>query len=288
MLNTADYKVLSGENFKLKSFSTDDTDGFTDKNEVKLLTEDNILKMASLQDKLYADGSKSLLIIIQAMDAAGKDGIIKHVMKGINPQGTKVTSFKQPSTEERAHDYLWRCSKALPERGTIGIFNRSYYEDVLVVRVHNIINAAYYPNNSNGKSIWEERFEQIRNFEKHLNQNGTKVIKIFLNLSKEEQKKRFLARIDDPTKNWKFSDADLKERTYWDEYQNVYEEAIKETATKSSPWYIIPADKKWFARYLASEIINEHLEDLKPQYPVVSPQQIIKLQEAKIALLAEN
>jgi PPK2 family polyphosphate:nucleotide phosphotransferase len=224
------------------------------------------------------------------MDAAGKDGAIEHVLTGINPQGVSVASFKQPSDEELDHDYLWRCAKALPERGKIGIFNRSHYEEVLVVRVHDgILQAQHLPDEiKNDKDIWKKRFRQIRDFETHLVENGTRVIKFFLNVSKEEQKQRFLARIDEKEKNWKFSMGDAKERAKWDEYMQAYEEAIAATSTEAAPWYVIPADKKWFARLAVSEAILRTMESMAPKYPVVTEEHRRELLEARKVLEAEN
>jgi PPK2 family polyphosphate:nucleotide phosphotransferase len=224
------------------------------------------------------------------MDAAGKDGAIKHVMSGLNPQGCQVFSFKQPSAEELEHDFLWRCAKNLPERGRFGIFNRSYYEEVLIVRVHpQILQNQPLPDKiKNDKKIWQKRFAQIRNFEDYLADNGIHVIKFFLNVSKEEQKARFLARIEEPEKNWKFSAGDAKERTFWDDYMKAYEEAIEATSTENAPWYVIPADKKWFTRVAVSEIIVKKLESLKLQYPQVSEEQLMQLQEAKKVLESES
>ncbi|MFA6025098.1 MAG: polyphosphate kinase 2 family protein [Ignavibacteriaceae bacterium] len=244
--------------------------------------------MVELQNKLYAENKWALLIIFQAMDAAGKDSAIKHVMSGLNPQGTEVFSFKQPSAEELDHDYLWRITKSLPERGRIGIFNRSHYEDVLVVRVHDYVKSSKLPIQFITKDIWNDRFRQINNFERYLYENGILTIKFFLNLSKEEQKKRFLERLDNPSKNWKFSEADLNERGLWNEYQKVYEEAIAATATKNSPWYIIPADKKWFARLAISEVIIKTLEKLKLEYPKLDEEQIQNLSKYKEILSNEK
>ena len=244
------YLAHQHSKFKISEFKTDDTDKFNSKNEAAEILEENVKKMSELQDKLYAQDKYSLLLIFQAMDAAGKDGTIKHVMSGLNPQGTQVYSFKQPSAEEIDHGYLWRISKALPERGRIGIFNRSHYEEVLIVRVHNLIASSKLPEKFIDKNIWQRRFEQITNFEKYLYENGTVILKFFLHISKEEQKKRFLERIDNPAKNWKFAMGDIEERKYWDEYQKCYEEAIAATSKDCSPWFIIPADKKWFERLL--------------------------------------
>ena len=243
--------------------------------------------MTELQDKLYAMDKYSMLLIFQAMDAAGKDSTIKHVMSGLNPQGTQVFSFKQPSKEELDHAYLWRITKSLPERGRIGIFNRSHYEDVLVVKVHNLLKYQQIPEELIDDKIWEKRYNHINEFEKYLYENGTIVLKFFLHVSKDEQKKRFLERIDDPAKNWKFSTADVEERKFWKDYQKAYEEAISATSKKDAPWFIIPADKKWFTRLLVSEIIINKLESLNLKYPQLSKEQIAELQKSKEALLSE-
>jgi PPK2 family polyphosphate:nucleotide phosphotransferase len=245
--------------------------------------------LAALQDILYAQDRWSLLVIFQAMDAAGKDGAIKHVMSGVNPQGCQVSSFKTPSSEELDHDFLWRCQKHLPERGRIGIFNRSYYEEVLVVRVHEaILKAQKLPAKLVTKDIWEERFKDIRNFEKYLTRNGTIVIKIFLNVSKKEQKKRFIQRVDDPDKNWKFSTADAKERGYWKDYMFAYDELIRNTSTEKSPWYIVPADNKSYARIVIASAIIHALDEMDLEYPKVSKEKLAELHEIKAALLAEE
>jgi len=244
--------------------------------------------MAELQDKLYADNKWALLIIFQALDAAGKDGAIKHVMSGLNPQGTQVFSFKQPSAEEMDHDYLWRITKSLPERGRIGIFNRSHYEEVLVVRVNDYVKTSQLPYQFMTEDLWSDRFRQISNFERYLYENGILTVKFFLNVSKEEQKRRFMERIENPAKNWKFSSSDIKERGLWDEYQKVTEEAIAGTAAKEAPWYIIPADKKWFARLIISEVIVETLEKLNLEYPKLSEAQIQNLSKYKEILLSEK
>lgn len=270
--------VVNGENkVKLSDFSTKyEGDEFSKKDGEKELKK-NRKKMAELQDKFYAHNKYSLLIIFQAMDAAGKDSAIKHVMSGVNPQGTQVYSFKQPSKEELDHDYLWRTTKALPERGRIGIFNRSYYEEVLVVRVHNLVKFQNIPAEFITSNIWNERYEQIRNFENHISMNGTKILKFFLNVSKDEQKNRFLKRLDTPSKNWKFSAGDLEERKLWGEYQRCYQEAINETSTILAPWHIIPADNKWYTRLVISEIINSTLENLKMEYPSLDSEQLENL-----------
>jgi PPK2 family polyphosphate:nucleotide phosphotransferase len=240
--------------------------------------------MAELQDKLYAQDKFAILLIFQAMDAAGKDGMIKHVMSGLNPQGTQVFSFKQPSTEELDHTYLWRINKALPEKGRIGIFNRSHYEEVLVVRVHSLILNQKLPEQFVNDKIWDMRYEQINNFEKYLYENGTIILKFFLHISKDEQKKRFLKRIDDASKNWKFSAADLKEREFWDKYQKCYTEAISATSKKHSPWFIIPSDKKWFSRLAVSDIIISAMEKINLQYPKLSGEQLENLKNARKVL----
>jgi PPK2 family polyphosphate:nucleotide phosphotransferase len=284
------FRVREGAKLNLKNYKTDDTDGLKDKDEAKEALANNIKRMSELQDTLYAQDTKALLIIFQAMDAAGKDSAIEHVMSGVNPQGVQVTSFKQPSTEELDHDYLWRCAKNMPERGRIGIFNRSHYEEVLVVRVHDGILQAQHLSDDlkNDKNIWKQRFKQIRNYEDYLTDNGTHIIKFFLHVSKEEQKKRFLARIDTPDKNWKFSSSDVKERAFWDDYMKAYKEAIENTSTDKAPWYIIPADKKWFTRLAVSEVIVEKMKSMKLHYPVVTEEHKKELEEAKKMLESEG
>ncbi|MCB0729936.1 MAG: polyphosphate kinase 2 family protein [Ignavibacteriae bacterium] len=286
-MNLDKFKISDGKNFKISEFKTDFTGDLDSKKEAEKRLKKNKEKMRELQDKFYAHDKFSLLIIFQAMDAAGKDSSIKHVMSGLNPQGTQVFSFKQPSKEELDHDYLWRTSKSLPERGRIGIFNRSYYEEVLVVKVHNLVKYQNIPSELVTDNIWTERYNQIRNFEQHISQNGTVILKFFLNVSKNEQKSRFLKRLDTPSKNWKFSAADLEERKLWDEYQKCYQQAIRETSTDFAPWYIIPADHKWFARLLISEIINDTLENLKIEYPSLSDEQIANLEIYKKQLIEE-
>ena len=281
------FLVTPNSKINLSKFPTDNTEEFKSKKEAAKLLKKNIQRMTELQAKLYAQDKFSLLIIFQAKDAAGKDGTIKHVMSGLNPQGTEVYSFKQPSKEELDHGYLWRISNALPERGSIGIFNRSHYEEVLVVRIHDLIEYQKIPDKFTNKNIWKQRYEQINNFEKYLYENGVIIIKFFLHISKEEQKKRFLKRIEDPAKNWKFSSSDIEERKYWDEYQKVYQEAISATSKKYSPWYIIPADKKWFARLLVSEIIVREMKRLKPEFPKLNDEQLQDLEKSKQSLLNE-
>ncbi|QYO65312.1 polyphosphate kinase 2 family protein [Leptolyngbya sp. 7M] len=289
-MNTDQFRIDFGKKVDLSKYSANFTDGYTDKDQAKDDLAKNIERMTELQDMLYAQDVYSLLIIFQAMDAAGKDGAIEHVMSGINPQGCHVTSFKQPSSEERDHDYLWRHQKALPERGKIGIFNRSHYEEVLVVRVHpEILKSSQLPSSvKNDPQIWAKRFKHIRDWETHLAENGTHILKFFLNVSKEEQKKRFLSRIDEPEKNWKFSMADVKEREHWDEYMKAYEEAISATSTDHAPWYIIPADKKWFTRLAISEVIVNKLGSMGLHYPSISDEQRTQLAEARIALENED
>lgn len=244
-----------------------------------------IEQMIELQDRMYAEDLRSLLLIFQAPDAGGKDGTIKHVTSGLNPQGCQVHSFKAPSREELDHDFMWRYARALPERGRVGIFNRSYYEEVLVVRVHpKLLNAL----DQRDESIWKHRFETINDFEKHLARNGTTVLKFFLNVSKDEQKKRFLSRIDQPDKNWKFAPEDLSERTFWKDYQQVYAECFRHTSTRHAPWYVIPADHKWVAHYCVSQIIASVMREMDPQYPKVSSDHKAWLQRARAQLLAER
>ncbi len=285
------YCVGNGNDFRLKDYETKASFnlGSEEKSQVKDTLEIGVNALAAMQDILYAQDKWSLLIIFQAMDAAGKDGAIKHVMSGINPQGCQVSSFKAPSSEELDHDFLWRCQKHLPERGRIGIFNRSYYEEVLVVRVHEaILKGQKLPEKLVTKDIWEDRFQDIRNFEKYLNRNGTIVIKFFLNVSKEEQKERFIERIEDPEKNWKFSAGDVKERGYWNDYMHAYEELIKNTSTEKSPWYVIPADNKSYARIAIASAIIHALDEMELEYPTVSPEKIEELNAIKKVLLEEK
>jgi PPK2 family polyphosphate:nucleotide phosphotransferase len=260
-----------------------------DKGEAKTRLDEGIHLLAEFQDKLYAQDHYALLIIFQAMDAAGKDGAIKHVMSGLNPQGCQVYSFKAPSTEELDHDYLWRCYKALPERGRIGIFNRSYYEEVLVTKVHpEIIQRQHLPTASKDKGIYKRRYEEINNFEKYLFQNGIIPIKFFLNVSKDEQKRRFLDRINQDEKNWKLSPADAKERGFWDQYMSAYEDCFNATSTKWAPWHIIPADNKWVSRLAVAAIVYRRMAELKLAYPTVSKEQKAALQETKAMLESEK
>src|SRR5215211_5691251 len=286
------FRITKGKNFRLKDVDPDDTLDFTkeaDKARSKEALATGVTALAELQDKLYAQDKWAVLLIFQAMDAAGKDGAIKHVMSGINPQGCQVNSFKSPSSEDLDHDYLWRCMKCLPNRGDIGIFNRSYYEEVLVVRVHPEFMAKQkLPPKLVGKNIWEERFEDICNFEQYLTRNGVIVRKFFLHVSKKEQKRRFLERIDDPQKNWKFSSNDANERDFWDQYMEAYEQMIHETATKEAPWYVVPADNKWFTRAVVAAAVIETLASLDLAYPKVDEGKLKELAAAKRKLLSKN
>jgi PPK2 family polyphosphate:nucleotide phosphotransferase len=283
--------VGDGKKFKLKNYSTKPkmSLGPEDKPLVKEALGVGVEALAALQDILYAQDRWSLLVIFQAMDAAGKDGAIKHVMSGVAPQGCQVTSFKAPSEEELDHDFLWRCQKQLPERGRIGIFNRSYYEEVLVVRVHEqLLNSQKLPEKRVTKDIWQDRFKDIRNFEKYLNRNGTVVIKIFLHVSRDEQKKRFIERIDDPSKNWKFTPSDVRDRGYWNEYMSAYEDMIQHTSTEESPWYVIPADNKAYARIAVASAIISALDQMELEYPKVSKEKLSELQEVRRLLMEEK
>ena len=280
------FRVESGKHFRLKDFDPADTGHLKSKEHAEEALQKEVLRTAELQDKLYAQDNWALLLIFQAMDAAGKDGAIKHVMSGVNPQGCQVYSFKAPSDRELQHDFLWRTTCDLPERGHIGIFNRSYYEEVLVVRVHpEILKSQKTPPSLVGKKIWDERFEDIRCFERHMTRNGTVIRKFFLHVSKKEQKKRFLERLDEPEKNWKFSASDVRERACWDDYQDVYEEMIRNTATEHAPWYVVPADNKWFTRLVISTVVVDTLESLDLAYPKVSDEKRKELQAAKTSLL---
>jgi len=276
------YRVEHGKHFRLRDYDPGHTGGVQSKEEAEKLLAEGVAKLVELQDKLYASDHWALLLIFQAMDAAGKDGAINHVISGVNPQGCQVYSFKAPSSEELDHDYLWRTMKCVPERGRIGIFNRSYYEEVLVVRVHSeILRAQRVPPSLITKDIWKERFEDIGSFERYLTRNGIVIRKFFLNVSKKEQKKRFLARLDDPEKNWKFSAADIHERTCWDDYMEAYEDMICQTATPEAPWHVIPADNKWFTRIAVAAAIVDALEDLKLEYPNVDAAKAKELAEAR-------
>ena len=281
------YKVTGPEGSDLSGFPERCIKNEVSKKELRAKTRENTEKLSGLQDMLYAEGKVGVLIIFQAMDAAGKDSAIKHVMSGVNPQGVNVHSFKQPSKEELAHDYLWRAVKVLPERGKIAIFNRSYYEDVLVVKVHKLYEKQTLPERCKAEDTIEKRYKQIKDFEDYLWENGIVTIKFFLHLSKTEQRKRFLKRIDRKDKNWKFSQGDLAEREYWDEYQAAYQAAIRETATEKNPWYIVPADKKEYTRAVISEVLLDVMSGIDPRYPTVSEEQEAELLECKRRLTEE-
>ena len=285
------FRITKGKDFRLKDVDPNDTLEFTkeaDKSRAKEALVTGVEALAELQDKLYAQDKWAVLLIFQAMDAAGKDGAIKHVMSGVNPQGCEVYSFKSPSNEDLDHDYLWRCMKCLPNRGHIGIFNRSYYEEVLVVRVHpDFLAKQKLPPKLVGKQIWKDRYEDIRNFEQYLTRNGVVVRKFFLNVSKKEQKRRFLERIDNPSKNWKFSSNDANERDYWDDYMKAYEEMIQGTATREAPWYVVPADNKWFTRVIVGSAVIETLASLDLAYPKVDEGKLKELAAAKKKLLSK-
>jgi len=281
-------RITDGSSFHLKDIAPDDTLGLDDKAEARALTARAGEWLAMEGEKLYAQDRWSVLIMFQAMDAAGKDGTIKHVLSGMNPQGTHVTSFKAPSAEDLDHDFLWRCSKSLPERGRIGVFNRSWYEEVLVVRVHEaLLKKQKLPKSLIGKDIWKERLEDIAAYERYLARNGTIILKFFLHVSKDEQKKRFLERLDEPEKNWKFAPSDIAERAHFDEYMVAYEQAIRATATPWAPWYVVPADKKWFTRLAVSAAIVKALDGLNLAYPEVAPEQREAFAEARASLEAE-
>jgi len=283
------FRITDGKKFKLKQVDPAEMLGLDDEDKPKATNalERGVELLADLQDRLYAYDRWAVLLIFQAMDAAGKDGAIKHVMSGVNPQGCEVTSFKSPSAEELDHDYLWRCAKRVPERGRIGIFNRSYYEETLVVRVHpEYLQAQRLPQTRKAKEkdFWKQRFDDINNFERYLTNNGIVILKFFLHVSKEEQKKRFLSRIDDQGKNWKFSMKDVKEREHWDEYMHAYEQTVRHTATSHAPWYVVPADRKWFTRLVVAAAIIDRLSSLDLSYPKLTKDELDQLQAAKQAL----
>lgn len=285
-----DIAVAPGAKVSLrKDFDPDFTGRYKDKAGALQRVSAYVERLAAMQETLYAQDTYALLLIFQAMDAAGKDGAIRHVMSGVNPQGCHVTSFKAPSAEDIDHDYLWRASKALPGRGMIGIFNRSYYEEVLVVRVHpELLAKQKLPPKNRDKDIWQRRFKEINNYEKYLRNNGTIVLKFFLNVSKKEQKRRFLSRIDEAEKNWKFSTADYHERTFWDDYQAAFEDMLENTSTDAAPWFVIPADNKWFARLAISEVVSSVLERLDLAAPVVSESRREEMAQIRAGLLAEK
>jgi PPK2 family polyphosphate:nucleotide phosphotransferase len=284
------FLIADNNNFKLKQCDPAETLGLKskDKSEIKDALITGIQRLAELQERLYAQDKWAVLLIFQAMDAAGKDSTIKHVMSGINPQGCQVFSFKTPTSEELDHDFLWRCMKCLPERGRIGIFNRSYYEEVLIVRVHpKFLQAQKLPTGLVTKDVWKSRYEDICNFEKYLTRNGMLILKFFLHVSKKEQKERFLERLENPQKNWKFSSTDVEERHYWNDYMKAYEEMIRHTATSYAPWYIVPADHKWFTRYVVAEIIIQRMNELKLKFPQVSKDKRQELESIKSKLLGK-
>jgi PPK2 family polyphosphate:nucleotide phosphotransferase len=284
------YRVTDGDKFKLKDFDPGDTgDVDFDKQDGKEILEVGVKKLARLQERLYAEGKWAILMVLQGIDTAGKDGVIKHVLSGVNPQGCSVHSFKQPSHLELAHDFLWRCTVALPIRGRIGIFNRSYYEETIVVRVHpELLEKQNIPEKLVTKDICKERYQDINDWERHLVRSGTVPLKFFLNISKEEQLKRLLARVDDPDKTWKFSPYDVEERKLWDQYQEVYEDTIRNTATKHAPWYVVPCDKKWFARLVVAGALAEQMEKLDLEFPKVSDEDMKAIEKAHAELLAEK
>jgi PPK2 family polyphosphate:nucleotide phosphotransferase len=282
------YCVEHGKNFRLKDIDPADTQKLDLKEEAKDFLEKGVARLSDLQQKLYAQDQWAVLVMLQGMDGAGKDSVIRHVMSGVNPQGCEVYSFKQPSQEDLDHDFLWRTSKLLPQRGRIGIFNRSYYEEVLVVRVHpELLRKEQIPNAIEKKKIWKERFEDINSFESYLNRNGVLVRKFFLHLSKEEQRNRFLSRLDEPDKNWKFSEADVKEREHWEDYMEAYEDMICHTATPHAPWFVVPADHKWFTRMVVSSVIIDALESLHLAFPRVDEAKRKELDAARELLLNE-
>lgn len=283
------YRVTSGKNFTLADYEPADTWKLKSKEHAKEWLEEGVARLAELQDRLYAQDSWALLLIFQAMDAAGKDGTIKHVMSGVNPQGCQVFSFKAPSDEELSHDFLWRTNRCLPERGRIGIFNRSYYEEVLVVRVHpELLKPQKLPPNLVTKDLWEQRFQSINDLEHHLARNGTAILKFFLHVSRKEQRARFLSRLDESDKNWKFSAADIRERQYWDKYQQAYQDVIARTASRHAPWYVVPADHKWFTRLVVAEAIVDALESLDLKFPEVDQAKRRELARARRELAAHR
>ena len=285
----ARFRITKGKKFRLKDVDPGATGKLKSPEKATELLRHSVQLLSEFQEKLYAQDRWALLLVFQAMDAAGKDGTIKHVMSGVNPQGCEVTSFKSPSTLELDHDFLWRTTKALPERGRIGIFNRSYYEEMLVVRVHpEFLGGEKLPPEVVTKDIWKERFADVRGFESYLGRNGTVVRKFFLHVSKAEQKKRFLERLNEPKKNWKFSAADVKERQHWDEYMDAYEDMIRHTATKDAPWYVVPADNKWFTRLVVASAIIETLQSLDLHFPKVGREKMKELAAAKTALMNEK
>ena len=285
------YRVTGKNKYHAGDLPTDSRKDDVDKKEIIAKTAENLEKIRVLQEKFYAYEKEGLIIVLQALDAAGKDSTIKHVMTGINPQGVEVHSFKAPSSEELAHDYLWRVNKCIPARGKIGIFNRSYYEDVLVAQVHNLNKTYEMADRVVGErktEFFRKRCNQIRNYEEYLYENSYRIVKIFLNVSKDKQKERFLERIDDPAKNWKFSSSDLKEREHWDEYQKVFARVINATATEDCPWFVLPADQKWYTRYLVTEVLLEVLKKVDPEFPKMPGDEQARLQECRALLVGED
>ena len=283
------FRVTRGKGFSLRDYDPDDSLDIATKESADDLLRQGVLQLARMQDKLYAQDQWGVLLIFQAMDAAGKDGAIRHVLSGVNPQGCQVFSFKAPSAEERDHTYLWRSMKALPERGRIGIHNRSYYEEVLVARVHKeILAAQQLPERLKGHGIWKRRFREICDFEQYLCDNGTVIVKFFLHVSKDEQRRRFLARIDEEDKNWKFSVGDAKERAFWDDYMEAYEDMLEHTSTPHAPWYVVPADNKWFTRLAVAAILWQTMADLDLEFPKVTDEKKKELQEVRRMLISED
>jgi PPK2 family polyphosphate:nucleotide phosphotransferase len=283
------YAVSRARGFRLKDFDPGDTQGLDLKADAEIYLDKNIQRLSDMQQKLYAQDCWSILLVFQAMDAAGKDSAIRHVMSGVNPQGCQVFSFKQPSAEDLSHDYLWRASKSLPERGRIGIFNRSYYEEVLVVRVRpQVLEKERIPRSLLTKRVWKERFEDINAFERTLTRNGMVIRKFYLNVSKQEQRSRFLKRLDEPEKNWKFSEADVHEREHWDRYMAAYDDMISHTATEHAPWYVVPADNKWFTHLVVSSVIVRALQELRLSYPQIDEARRKELNAARELLLSDS
>lgn len=284
MIDLSRYQVKEGASFSLKDYSTKKEKGL-DKKQVKdVWMPENIGKLSVLQERLYAENTRALLVVFQAMDAAGKDGAIKHVMTGLNPQGVFVSSFKVPSSEENDHDYLWRIHQRAPRRGEIGVFNRSHYEDVLVSRVHDLLENSQMPKDRLHSGIWATRYRQIRDYEQYLWENGVETVKFFLHVSKDEQRERLLERMNNPEKNWKFSSSDIAERKYWDKYMEAYEDMLLSTSTARCPWYVLPADNKWFTRYLVSEVLVQKLEAMNPQFPKLNEKELSKIEECRLIL----
>jgi PPK2 family polyphosphate:nucleotide phosphotransferase len=285
----APYRVTGKKKFRLKNHDPADTQGLSLKAEARAYLDESVKKMTDMQAKLYAQESWAVLLIFQALDAGGKDSVIRHVMSGVNPQGCRVSSFKQPSAEDLSHDYLWRASKQLPARGQIGIFNRSYYEEVLVARVHRqILDRQRIPPSLITKRVWKERFSDMRQYEDYLGRNGIAIRKFFLNVSREEQRRRFLSRLDEPEKNWKFSESDVREREHWDDYMEAYEDMIDHTATEDAPWFVVPADQKWFTRMVVASAVVETLSSLKLSFPKVEDVRRKELEEARTLLVNER